>query len=339
MVTPLRSRLGHGRVIGPGGVNGAGETADRTTGSYHRIENILLFGNVQVTTQAIAEALDKGTGVSFFTRNGRFRGALRSSSGKNVELRLAQYGAYKDHGRSLELAKATVRTKVRNGLEVVARYEGRDTASDLTPELRAVMEAQIVGLEAATNAAELDGYEGAAAKAYFEALMKFNRSEFAWPGRVKHPATDPINALLSLAYTLVIEELNGMVEGVGLDPAIGFLHEVDGSRPTMALDLMEPFRHPVCDRFVMAAVNRGMFRAEDFAARDDHGGLVLEPGAMRRFFEGYEEWMQAGSEGSFRRALQREVEKVGAALRDGGEWVPFGWPAVSEAVVGEEVAA
>src|ERR1035438_4760962 len=89
-------------------------------------------------------------------------------------------------------------------------------------------------LDEAKSLAEVDGCEGMAARNYFEALMEFNRSEFTWTGRVKHPATDPLNALLSLAYTLLQQELAALIEAAGLDPAIGMLHEVDGNRPSLA---------------------------------------------------------------------------------------------------------
>src|SRR5205814_6131625 len=133
------------------------------------------------------------------------------------------------------------------------------------------------------SVAAMDGVEGAAARTYFAALMEFNRSEMEWPGRVKHPATDPLNALLSLAYTLLMHELTALLEGVGLDPYLGFLHQVDYGRPSLALDVMEPFRHPVADRLVLTLLNRRVLDASDFRSGGEHSGVFLAPAALKRF--------------------------------------------------------
>src|SRR5207247_1013107 len=122
-----------------------------------------------------------------------------------------------------------------------------------------------------------DGWEGAGARAYVGALMEFNRSGLDWPGRRKHPATDPLNALLSLAYTLLMHELTALLEGAGLDPYLGFLHQVDYGRPSLALDVMEAFRHPVADRLVLTLVNREMLDAGDFHSGGERPGVFLSP--------------------------------------------------------------
>ena len=179
--------------------------------------------------------------------------------------------------------------------------------------------------------AALDGSEGASAHAYFTLLMGFNKSELAWPGRHKHPAPDPLNALLSLAYTLLMHEMAALIEGTGLDPYLGFLHQVDYGRPSLALDLVEAFRHPVADRLVLTLVNRGVVGAEDFRSPGDRAGVFLTPAAMKRFFAEYERWMLeregggggAGERRSFRERLKEDVEGLAAALRTGQAFAPY----------------
>ncbi len=304
---------------------------------YHRLDHILVFGNVQVTSQAMAEALDHGIRLSLFTRHGRFRGALTPPSGRHVELRMAQYEMHRDLSRCIGYARAALRRKIENALAVLRRYEDRERETDQTADCRRAMEQSMEALASATTLAELEGHEGIAAKSHFEGLMRFNRSGFGWEGRRKHPATDPLNALLSLTYTLMMNELMALAEGFGLDPALGFLHEIDGNRPSLALDLMEPFRAPLADRFVLASVNRQEFAPDDFDKRDDHGGVVLKPAAMRRFFEKYEMWMltpaggregagasqESGTRQAFRAYLRREVERFAGALRNKSDWEPF----------------
>jgi len=196
---------------------------------------------------------------------------------------------------------------------------------------RATLAASLAAAGKAPNVPALLGIEGTAAHAQFNTLMLFNRSPFKWPGRVRHPATDPLNALLSLSYTLLMNELSGLLSGLGLDPYLGYLHQLDYGRPSLSLDLMEPFRHPVADRLVLMAVNKAMFQQDDFVKAggretsevapglsaagavlkggatpsETEGsrqeGLFLSPEAMKRYFAQYEHWMlsrpEAGSAG------------------------------------------
>ena len=310
---------------------------------YQRLENILAFGNIQVTTQALAEALDKGISFSFFTRHGRLRGSLIPPGDHHVNLRIAQYQLYMDEAGSLQMSRAIIDAKIRNAIAVLARYEERGKPS--AGQERGVMEQALASLASAASRAEIDGYEGAAAKSYFDAVMRFNESAFQWPGRVKHPATDPINALLSLSYTLLMNELMSLLEARGLDPAIGMLHQLDPDRPSLALDLMEPFRAPLADRFVLTNLNRSVFQPDDFQASDDHGSVVLSPSAMLRFFEFYERWMQEtiGTEGNtmlnFRLCLRREVEGLCRFLRGESPFLPFSFPIRMQEPAAQEPAA
>ena len=96
--------------------------------------------------------------------------------------------------------------------------------------------------------------------------MHFNESEFAWKGRERQPPKDPVNALLSLTYTLLMTDLTGLLEAQGLDAYLGFLHQPDFGRPSLALDILEPFRHPVADRFVLTLLNKRILQADDFGA-------------------------------------------------------------------------
>ena len=298
---------------------------------YHKLETVLLFGNIQVTTQAMAELLEKGVNLSLFSRQGQYRGSLSPPRGRNIELRLAQFDCYRDAARSLELARAVVRAKTANGLAVLKRYRARnEVAAEFDAKVKA-LEETVAGCEGAATVAALDGSEGASAHAYFTLLMEFNKSDLAWPGRQKHPAPDPLNALLSLGYTLLMHELSALLEGTGLDPYLGFLHQVDYGRPSLALDLVEAFRHPVADRLVLTLVNRGVVGAEDFRSAGEHAGTFLTPAALKRFFGEYERWMLdrgtgdggAATRRNFRDQLKEDVEGLAAALRTGQAFAPY----------------
>jgi CRISPR-associated protein Cas1 len=230
-----------------------------------------------------------------------------------------------------------VAAKLTNGLAVLNRYRERNQASEEFDRRRASIEQALAGAASAESLTVLDGIEGAAARAYFDGLMEFNRSTMKWPGRQKHPSIDPLNALLSLAYTLLMHELAALLEGVGLDPYLGFLHQVDYGRPSLALDLVEAFRHPVADRLVLTLVNRSVIGEEDFSSGGERPGLFLKPTPLKRFFAEYEEWMlerprrAEGSppESSFRDRLKAEVERLAGALRGGPPFEPFRFDAPS----------
>ncbi len=290
---------------------------------YHKLEAVLVFGGVQITSQALGEMLEKRITVSFFSRNGRYRGSAVAPLGNDVQLRMNQYALALDGGESLRLSRQLVQAKLANGRLVLARYANREPGETKVP-LEAFKEMVEKAGGAATRE-ELLGYEGAGARLYFGHVMGFQKSEFAWPGRVKHPSTDPINALLSLIYTMLWQELAGMLEGLGLDPACGFFHQPDFGRRSLAFDLVEPFRGPAGDRLVITMLNRKMVGAEDFYEHEKSTYLKTEP--LRTVLEGYEKWMIHVPEGrmAFREALRRQAEGFVRHLQKKGEWSPYLW--------------
>ncbi|MBK7931777.1 MAG: CRISPR-associated endonuclease Cas1 [Bryobacterales bacterium] len=296
---------------------------------YHKLEQVALFGNIQVTTQAMAELLEKGIRLSFFSRGGRYRGALSQDSGRSVDDRLRQFEIYKDPAVSLAFARRILSAKIANGLEVLRRAAARAGGTDAFHQAADVLRHGLESLPKAEAVSSFLGIEGTCARAYFQALMSYNRSEFTWSGRKHHPAPDPLNSLLSLTYTLLVQELRGLLEGLGLDPYFGFLHELESRRPSLALDLMEPLRHPVADRFVLAIINRGEFQASDFQTREGGQGLLLSTDALKRFLAAYERWMLVAhlSAGKhlppFRQVLKNEAEDFLGGLRKPETWKPF----------------
>jgi CRISPR-associated protein Cas1 len=299
---------------------------------YHKLETVMLFGNVQVTTQAMGEMLEKGVNLSLFSRQGQYHGSLAPPRGKNIDLRIAQFETFRDHERALKNARATVAAKIANGvavLDLMRRHA--DPGGDFDTR-RNALAAAVESVGGAADIAALDGMEGAAAREYFGLAMQFNKSEMQWPGRVKHPSTDPLNALLSLTYTLLTHEASALLEGAGLEPFLGFLHQVDYGRPSLALDVVEPFRHPVADRLVLMLVNKGLVEAADFVSGGPGHGMYLEPKAMRRYFAEYERWMLAKAEGrtNFRECLRSDVERLCASLRGGVAFEPWRFRALEE---------
>lgn len=294
---------------------------------YHKLEQVLVFGNVQITTQALGELLEKGIRVSLLSQNGRYRGSLATPLGKNVPLRMAQFTAFQNAERSVEYSRAVLSAKISNSVAVLDRYNQRQPAGPEFDAERQTLAEAGEALAGASALAAMLGIEGTAARAYFDALMKFNRSPFTWQGRNRRPPKDPLNALLSLMYTFVLQEIGGLLESFGLDPYIGFLHQPDYGRPSLALDLLEVFRAPVADRLVLTLVNRAIFSAQDFQ-ESSTDGVTLHTDGLRTFVEHYEQWMRKGgpNKTSLRVAMRREVERFSAAVLKGTTWEVYRFP-------------
>jgi len=295
---------------------------------YHKLDAVLVFGNVQITTQAMIELMDCGIPLSFLSRQGEARGQLEPARGKNIPLRLAQYQLHAQPERCLALARQIIAAKLANSAAVLAHFGDREESGSMETQV-ALQQLAGAGEKAlqAPSLEALDGVEGAAARLYFDTLMRRNKSGLTWPGRVKHPATDPINALLSFGYTLVVNELAGLLEAVGLDSYLGVLHQLDYGRRSLAFDLVEAFRAPLVDRMVLTLLNRRQFgeadfetlRAETEAPGTTAAGLYLRPEPAKHFLHEYEIWMlhspQDHTLPGFRALLRAEVEGWAGPLR------------------------
>ncbi len=219
-----------------------------------KVERVLIFGNVQITTQAMAFLLDNGIEVSFLSLYGKYRGRLSPVESKNAQLRIHQYQKHLDAEFKVSLAKSIVHAKLNNGRELLMRYARNHPEIDFSQD-KTEMEDCISRLDHKESVNSVMGVEGAAASVYFEAFGKMLRKELGFEGRQRRPPKDPVNALLSLGYTLIGNEMHSLICAVGFDPYIGFFHGIDYGRPSLALDLIEPFRHAIIDRFTLYLVN------------------------------------------------------------------------------------
>lgn len=248
----------------------------------HRLDSVLLFGNVQITSQAIAGLLDRNIETSFLTVDGRLRGQLTPPYSKNVYLRIWQHDSLRRQEFVLSRAKEVVEAKVGNTLQVLKRAANHAKQ----PALREMCErlGQAAGsIREAENLGQLMGVEGSVASQYWKVFPLLLKRPENFQGRSRRPPRDPVNALLSLGYSLLAIRLQSLLDAEGFDPALGWLHAVDYGRPSLALDLLEPYRSPFVDRWVVKLFNLRVFTADDFSASADEG-FRLTPEAMRRFF-------------------------------------------------------
>lgn len=294
----------------------------------HELDRMVIFGNVQLTTQAMSFMLAEGIDVSFLSTNGRFRGRLAPIDSKNVPLRIAQYEQYHNGDFRLSVARRIVSNKIRNGRSLLLRYRRSHPKTDLDSEIQH-LGAMLEILDNQATIPALMGVEGESAATYFRAYGKMFLKNLQFPNRNRRPPRDPVNALLSLGYVMLTNEVTGILAAHGLDVYIGFFHEIDYGRPSLALDLVEEFRQPVVDRFVLSLANRLVFTNGDF---DDKGeeGVFLKKDPCKRYFALYDRMMTAsfkdrgtGQEVSFRSLLRRQAQRIMKCILSQEDYEPF----------------
>ena len=304
---------------------------DKHTARLGDTSQVVLFGAVQLSTQAVHELCDRGVAICYLSAGGWFYGVTRGMDHKNVELRRRQFATAATPARCVELARRFVAVKIRNCRTLLRRNGGADVAGvvDRLRELVALV-------EAAPSLETLLGLEGTAARLYFGELARLiqpparegasTAMTFDFDGRNRRPPRDPVNALLSFGYALLTKDVTIKLLAVGFDPYLGFYHQPRYGRPALALDVMEEFRPLVVDSVVLTAINTGAVRADDFIRRG--GAVALKPDGRTRFIQAYERRMDEeithplfGYRVSYRRILEVQVRLLARHL--GGELADY----------------
>ncbi len=273
------------------------EDGPTTTARLIDVSQVVLMGNVRMTTPCLHELMRREIPVTWHSYGGWFLGHTMGLGHKNVELREAQYRASFDFAASLGVARSLVAAKIRNSRTMMRRnWRGEEEARErVLKTLRRLAERT----RHANDLGALLGLEGEAAAVYFRAFAELlgPRTEdvtdaavplpaFRFDRRNRRPPTDPVNALLSFAYSMLTRAFTVMLSGIGFDVYRGFYHQPRYGRPALALDLMEPFRPIVADSTVLQAINNGEVKPDDFL----HGGAgtALKPGGRKRFIAAFE---------------------------------------------------
>ena len=281
---------------------------------------ICLLGNIQISTQAIQECCRRGMPVVFMSSGGWFYGMTSGPMSRNAGLRLLQYEHQRDPASSLRYSRAFISGKIRNCRTLLRR-----NVEQLDPDILSRLKESAVSAESATCLESLLGIEGNAARIYFQAFSSMLKStgpgaSFSFDGRNRRPPRDPVNALLSLAYSLLAKEFIVVLTGIGFDPYLGFLHQPKPGKPCLALDLMEEFRPLVCDSIVLSALNTGQVGKGDFMITP--AGVSLKDRARKAFIESYERRLDQlirhpifGYQISYRRVLEVQARLLGRCLQ------------------------
>jgi len=284
---------------------------------------LVLMGNIYVTTPCLQDLMKRGVPISWHSYGGWFFGHSIGTGHKNVELRTAQYRASFDERICLHLARVFVKNKVLNCRTMLRRnWRGEEKPVRLLDQLKRDAEK----VDRVADQQELLGVEGLAASRYFGAFANLIKREdqgqdfaFDFKTRNRRPPTDPVNALLSYAYSLLARSWTVVLSGVGLDPYRGFYHQPRYGRPALALDMMESFRPLVADSTVIQAINNGEVRPTDFVSIA--GSVNLTNDGRKRFIGTFERRMAQeithpifGYKVSYRRLLEIQARLLGRYL-------------------------
>jgi CRISPR-associated protein Cas1 len=255
-----------------------------------QIDQVVLFGNISLTTPAIDALLEQGSEVIFLTQRGDYRGRLVGSITPHVPLRKAQYRRLDEAGFVLEMASGFVRAKLAHQRALLLRHN-REVPDATVTEAAAQISVAIDSISHKTALSSLRGLEGSGTAAYFRGYRRFFAAEWNFSDRNRRPPADPVNVLLSFGYTLLAQIASAAVQAVGLDPYAGFLHEVAYNRPALGLDLLEEFR-PVVDGVVLWCCRGGQVTPTHFSPGPAERPVVLNDEGVRRFIQAFEQRLE-----------------------------------------------
>jgi CRISPR-associated protein Cas1 len=307
------------------------------------LSHVALFGNIQISTQAIQSLCEQEVPVTYFSMGGWFYGITRGHTLKNVFLRMEQFRLARDEGTCLSLARQFAHGKIRNHRTLLMRNHLEPPEPTILKLKRASEDAL-----AAASIDELLGIEGAAASQYFQQFSGMVKVEDDSPGlgltcentkqrafnfnfdnRNRRPPTDPVNAMLSLAYSMLSKDCTLAALAVGFDPYIGFYHQPRFGRPALGLDLMEEFRPLIAESTVLSCINNRVVMDKDFVRAGQAVNLTA-PG-RKRFFQTYEQRMSSlithplfDYKVSYRRALELQARLLAKTLTgEIAEYIPL----------------
>lgn len=282
------------------------------------VEQVVLMGNPQITGDALTYALELGLPVHYLTSFGKYLGSALPGHSRNGKLRLAQYALHLDTEKRLALVKTIVEAKIHNQFGVLYRHGQPDNA----------LKARKKAAQKQSTLDQVRGMEGMAAREYFACWPAMLKQDWEFTGRNRRPPKDPINALLSFAYALLRVQVTAAVHVAGLDPYVGYLHEVHHGQPALVLDLMEEFRPLIADNLVLAVLNNREIQPKDFT--ESLGAYNLSDAGRKSFLQAFERKMTDEFKHpvfdyrcSYRRAVELQARLLSRHLQEDIPYKPL----------------
>lgn len=292
------------------------------------LDGIVVFGNIQITTPVIATLLESGIYVSFLSFKGKFRGILLPAQHKNVFLRIAQYERYLDDEFQRKLASTIVNAKITNAKKLILKHSRNHPEINFNNEIL-LLDKSIEKVKKTPPVPVLLGIEGQATAVYFRAFRKMIQSDIIFSGRNRRPPKDSVNVMLSFGYAILTNEILSLLFATGFDPYIGYLHGIDYGRPSLALDIIEEFRHSIIDRLILKLLNKKIITVEDFI-EDKENGIIFHKDAIKKFIHYYENYMtnqthdtESGHTITHRNLIRQQIYKMAKTIQTGQQYDPF----------------
>lgn len=263
----------------------------------HTLGSIVCFGQVSCSPPLMGLCAERNVAISFLSERGRFLASVRGPVSGNVLLRREQYRRADDPQASAELARTMVVGKIANCRTVLLRAARERPEGEGSPELADAagrLAEHLRSLEEPVSLDTVRGKEGDAARTYFgvfDHLITAQREDFFFRERSRRPPLDNMNALLSFLYTLLVHDVRSALEGVGLDPAVGYLHRDRPGRPSLALDMMEELRPFLADRLALSLVNRQQVKGVGFR-RTETGAVLMDDVTRKEVLVAYQKRKQ-----------------------------------------------
>jgi len=229
----------------------------------HKLKQLLLFGNIEITHNALCQLMRRNVDTVYLTKNGRYLGRIASPESKNTILHKKQFMLLDDADFCLRISKNIISGKLANMSTFLKRIKRSRNKKDAGKKAEQIL-ALLNKIEKSTSVDQIRGYEGRAASIYFQGLKQGFINNLGFNKRVRRPPTDPINSVLSLLYTFLMNRVYAGVRVAGLNPYPGFMHTIDYGRYSLVLDLMEEFRSIIADTLTISLFNLKMLQENDF---------------------------------------------------------------------------
>jgi CRISP-associated protein Cas1 len=251
----------------------------------HNLEELCVVGNIEFSQRALAHLFNKGIETTFITTGGRFVGRLELPEPKNIFLRKRQFVLTDDSDFCLKMARSFVTGKLLNQATLLMRISRTRRIDDARSRGLKIREL-LARVEEVTSVDSLRGYEGKGSALYFGGFAHGLNNNFGFSKRVRRPPTDPVNSVLSLVYTFLMNRIYTAVRLAHLEPYLGYLHSLEYGRHSLVLDLMEEFRPIVADSLVLSLFNLKILQDGDFitevpgATPEDDGAQISMPDVL-----------------------------------------------------------
>lgn len=286
----------------------------------HRIDSVFIFGNIQFSTQVLSEILYRKIELVLLSENGNIKGQVTPPMPKNNFLRLQQYQMNSDRDFKLKQSRYLVGLKINNSINILKKID-RDNLTKSSLVEREKLNYLFQKITRSANFDELLGIEGNSAKIYFSVIRNFIKNpEIKFEKRTKHPPGDEFNSILSFGYTLLASKIQSLLDAYGFDPYLGFFHSPDYGRPSLALDLLEPYRAAVIDKFALKLFNLKILGKENFSYTPENG-YRLDSTGVKKFFLHWEENLLKNN---IRDKMKKQIESLASVLNGTREY-PEHW--------------